>query len=186
MKILKHIILIVIILTALGLLCRGWLYRHLVRYKSVGQRTCYLVTDKNLIDYIETSSCDLKKPFIKDIIELGLSITSQKINFSASKNDNDPNKLIKSETAHCVGYASFYATICNSLLKKYNLANKWTAKRQIGQLYFLGKNIHKYFNSSFFKDHDFVTIENNVTGEIFAVDPVVNDYLHIDFITYVR
>jgi len=54
----------------------------------------------------------------------------------------------------------------------------------VEQLYFLGTNIHKYFNSSFFKDHDFVTIENKTTGEIFAVDPTVNDYLRIDFITY--
>jgi len=29
-----------------------------------------------------------------------------------------------------------------------------------------------------------VTIENKTTGEIFAVDPTVNDYLYIDFITY--
>jgi hypothetical protein len=69
-------------------------------------------------------------------------------------------------------------------LKRYNLADRWTAKPQIGQLYFLGTNIHKYFNSAFFKDHDFVTIENKKTGEILAVDPTVNDYLHIDFITY--
>ena len=36
----------------------------------------------------------------------------------------------------------------------------------------------------FFKDHDFVTIENKETGEIFAVDPSVNDYLFIDFVTF--
>ena len=64
------------------------------------------------------------------------------------------------------------------------MADKWNAKPQIGQLYFLGTNIHKYFNSSFFEDHDFVTIENKSTGEILAVDPTVNDYLNIDFITY--
>jgi hypothetical protein len=29
-----------------------------------------------------------------------------------------------------------------------------------------------------------VTIENKKTGEILAVDPTVNDYLNIDFITY--
>ena len=59
-----------------------------------------------------------------------------------------------------------------------------TAKHQIGQLHYLEINIHKYFNSSFFKNHDFVTIENRETEEIIAVDPTVNDYLYICFITY--
>jgi hypothetical protein len=34
------------------------------------------------------------------------------------------------------------------------------------------------------QDHDFVTIKNNETGEIMAVDQTVNDYLYIDFIIY--
>ena len=29
-------------------------------------------------------------------------------------------------------------------------------------------------------------IENKITGEIYAVDPTVNDYLYIDFITYYK
>jgi len=82
--------------------------------------------------------------------------------------------------------ASFFITTCKYVLKKYNLEDKWIVQQQIGQLYFLGTNVHTYFNSSFFKDHDFVTIENKKTGEIIAVDPTVNDYLFIDNITYVK
>ncbi|GGG62573.1 hypothetical protein GCM10011378_43400 [Hymenobacter glacieicola] len=44
--------------------------------------------------------------------------------------------------------------------------------------------MHKYFNSAFFKDHDFVTIENKRTGKVYAVDPTIDDYLSVDFITY--
>ena len=172
------------VLTTVGLLFRGWFYRHLVTYKSVGQRTNYSATDNKLVDYINASADEQTDPDIEQIIKLGLSITSEQLKFTANKNDTDPNKLITSKTAHCVGYASFFATTCNHLIDKHNLADTWTAKQQVGQLYFLGTNIHKYFNSSFFKDHDFVTIENKTTGEIFAVDPTVNDYLYIDFITY--
>lgn len=184
MKFIKRIFLIIFILTAVGLLFRGWFYRHLVTYKSVGIRTNYLATDEKLTKYIDSSVYRQSEPDIEQIIKLGLKITSKQLNFTDSKNDIDPNKLIRSQTAHCVGYASFFASTCNFLLKKYNLEDKWTAKPQVGQLYFLGANIHKYFSSSFFKDHDFVTIENKKTGEIFAVDPTVNDYLYIDFITY--
>jgi hypothetical protein len=96
----------------------------------------------------------------------------------------DPNKLIFTRTAHCVGYATFFATTCNQLLSEYGVADEWIAKPHAGQLYFLGANVHQYVNSSFFKDHDFVTIENKKTGRIFVVDPTINDYLFIDFVTY--
>lgn len=184
MKIIKRILLTLLVLTTVGLLFRGWIYRHLVTYKSVGHRTNYSATESKLVDYINANTDEQTDHNIEDIIKRGLSITSGQLNFTANKNDTDPNKLITSRTAHCVGYASFFATTCNHLLDKYSLADTWTAKPQVGQLYFLGANIHKYFNSSFLKDHDFVTIENKRTGEIFAVDPTLNDYLYIDFITY--
>ncbi len=184
MKFIKRILITILILIAIGSLFRGWFYRHLVTYQSVGVRTNYSVTDAKLIACINANLDKEANPGIEEIIQLGLSITSNQLNYTSSKNDIDPNKLISSNTAHCIGYASFFATTCNYLLNEYNLANSWTAKPQIGQLYFLGTNIHPYFNSPFFKDHDFVTIENKTTGAIFAVDPTINDYLMIDFITY--
>lgn len=153
-------------------------------YKSVGIRTIYSVKDKKLSELIDATPEKKTEPDIHQIIETGLSITSGQLNFTANKNDIDPNQLINSKTAHCVGYASFFAATCNYLLQKHSLAGKWTAKHQVGQLYFLGTNVHRYFNSSFFKDHDFVTIENTETGEIIAVDPTIHDYLWIDYITY--
>lgn len=186
MKFIKRTLLTILILTTVGLLFRGWFYRHLVTYKSVGLRTNYSATDAKLTDYIHAYIDEETDLDIEQIIKLGLSITSRQLNFTVNKNDIDPNKLISSKSAHCVGYSTFFATTCNYLLKKYNLADRWTAKSQIGQLYFLGINVHKYSNSTFFKDHDFVTIENKTTGEIFAVDPTVSDYLCIDFITYTK
>ena len=189
MKFIKRTLLIILIISTVGLLFRGWFYRHLVTYKSVKIRTNYLATNIKLTDYIDANTDNQTDLDIKQIIKLGLSITSRKLNFTVDKNDTDPNKLIISKTAHCVGYASFFATTCNYLLEKYNLSDTWTAKPQVGQLDFLGTNIHKYFTKffkdpDFIKDHDFVTIENKKTGEILAVDPTANDYLRIDFITY--
>lgn len=183
MKLIKRTFLTIIILTVVGILFRGWLYRHLVTYESVGLRTNYTATDHKFVDFIDKSADDEINQDIKQIIKLGLSITSERLNFTNDKNDIDPNKLINSKTAHCVGYASFFASTCNYLLEKYKLDNKWSAKSRVGEIYFLGANIHKYFSNPFFKDHDFVTIENKITGETFAVDPTITDYLHIDFVT---
>ncbi len=153
-------------------------------YKSLGQRTSYEAKDSELIDFIEGRTDNQENLDVEEVIELALDLTTEQLNFTSSKNHNDPNKLIHSKTAHCVGYASFCSTAINYLLKKYELDNDWQAKPQIGQLYLFGTNVHHYFESAFFKDHDFVLIENKSTGEVFAVDPSLDDYLFIDFVTY--
>jgi hypothetical protein len=186
MKLLKRILLTIFILGIGGVLFRGSIYRFLVTYKSIGERTTYTATNKDLIKYIEVDEDFANTADIKTIVVRASSKTSSQLNYTTSKNGNDPNKLIESKTAHCVGYAAFFATTCNHLLKANDLDHEWVAKAQIGQLYFLGENIHHYFDSPFFKDHDFVTIENSVTGEIISVDPTIHDYLWIDFIRYVR
>ncbi len=186
MKIIKRFFLTILILILVGFIFRGWIYRQLITYKTIGLRKNYLAKDSNLIDLINANDDEKYDTNIKGFIQLALSTTSKQLNFTTDNNETDPNKLITSKTAHCVGYASFFATTCNYLLSKHNLADTWIAKPQIGELYFLGINIHKYFNSPFLKDHDFVTIENTKTGEAFAVDPTINDYLCINFVTHIK
>ncbi|MFN6038610.1 MAG: hypothetical protein ACK452_09085, partial [Bacteroidota bacterium] len=57
-------------------------------------------------------------------------------------------------------------------------------KHHIGHIHFFGFDVHDWFSSKFFQDHDFVSIENKKTGEIYAVDPTAEDYLFIEFIRY--
>jgi hypothetical protein len=182
MKLIKRIALIIFILVTAAYLFRGPLYRLLITYKSIGTRTNYPATNKKLVGYIQVNSDSTKD--ITAIIKQSLSITSHQLCFTATKNDIDPNKLIDSKTAHCVGYAAFFATTCNYLLQKNDLSDQWIAQPRVGQLYLLGININHCINKPFYKDHDFVTIENRNTGETFAVDPTVNDYFNIDFIKY--
>jgi len=182
-KIIKRIFFTILFLAVVGLLFRGWLYRQLVAYKPVAQRPGYSATNAQLIQYIEQNAGDEKDPGIRQIIKLALSLTSRQLNYTAKRNDNDPNKLISSKTAHCVGYAAFCSTTCNYLIRKYNLTGTWRARPEAGLLYFLGINVHPYFSSPFFKDHDFVIIDNLKTGERLAVDPTLNDYSGINFIT---
>ena len=182
MKFVKRLTLTLLIFGTIGFLCREWLYNQFVSYRSIGFRPTYVASNPKLINYLNSDSSKQKNPDIHQIIKQSLSITSGKLNFTTGKNSNDPNKLITSRTAHCVGYASFFSTACNYLLKKDNLSHEWIAKTHVGQLYILGTNIHRYLNSPFLKDHDFVTIENKTTGEVLAVDPTLNDYFGIDFI----
>ncbi len=84
MKLIKQIFLIILILTTVGLLFRGWIYRNLVTYKSVGLRTNYPAKDKKLTDYINANTNIQTDLDIKQIVKLGLSKTSRQLNYVSS------------------------------------------------------------------------------------------------------
>lgn len=187
MRFLKRMACTIGLLVAIGWMFRGWLYTHLLTYRSVGVRAAvYATSHRDLIAYLDSGAKNADKMAIEDLIRRALSLTSEKLHFADNQTDIDPNKLIHSGKAHCVGYAAFFATTCNYLLKKQGLADTWEAKPQIGQLYCLGINVHPYFHSPFFKDHDFVTIENKNSKQIWAVDPTVHDYLGVDFVHFAQ
>lgn len=118
------------------------------------------------------------------MVSLCLSLTSRQLRFTTGKNKTDPNDLISSGTANCIGYAAFFTASCNYLLQKHNLSSTWVVQHRVGKLYLGKTDIHSFFKTAFFKDHDFVTIENKNSGEILAVDPTVHDYLWIEDIGY--
>lgn len=184
MKLIKNTLLVIFIMILLLLSFRGSFYRNLVTYKSLGFKNKQPAYNHELVQYLNGHFDRDSKPTIEEIIDAGLSATSSQLDFTFAKSDVNPNLLIYSKKAHCVGYANFFTTSINYFIKKYKLESTWEASSQIGQLYFLGINLHNYFKSPFFKDHDFVVIKNKKTGQTFAVDPTVHDYFNIDFITY--
>ncbi|PKH52664.1 hypothetical protein CXF68_19010 [Tenacibaculum sp. Bg11-29] len=137
MKILKRILQSILIIVLIGLVFRGSVYRKVITYKSIGERVSYSATNKNLIKYIEENTINAKGPKIEKIIDMGLSATSRLLRFTASKNHIEPNKLINTKTANCIGYATFFSANCNYLLKKYALDNNWIAKPHKGNFIYL-------------------------------------------------
>jgi hypothetical protein len=183
MKILKVSLFVAISLISVAFLFRGFLYRQLVNYKSIEQRKTYAASNKALTDYIQEETTAFKPGNIKEIIKLSLKLTSQRLSYRKANNNIDPNNLIISKNAHCIGYSAFFTSTCNLLLRKYGLADKWNSRQLVGHIYFCGINIHTIFKSPFFKDHDFNIIENSETGEKYFVDPTLNDFLKINFVT---
>lgn len=153
MKLIKRFFIAVIMVLSVGFFFGEQIYNHLITYKSMGVRQTYKASGGALKEYIDSNLTQITEPDINQIVETSLEITASRLNFTTGKNDIDPNKLLVSEKAHCVGYANFFTTSCNYLLTKHNLAGEWKAKTQIGQFYIFGKNIHNYLNSPFLKDH---------------------------------
>ena len=182
MKMLKRIVFAILLLLAAAVLFRGPLYRFVVTYRSIGQRADYAATNGVLLWHMYDHAAQKDSPDVREIIKSSLATTSKLLTFSFSGSDNDPNLLIETLHANCIGYAAMFSAICNYRLKRHGLDDRWVATHEIGQLYLFGLNVHRWFSSPFFKDHDFVIVGNRATGESYAVDPSLNDYLRIDFV----
>jgi hypothetical protein len=161
------------------MLFRGFLYRISVNYLKVDTRNNITLNDKKLIKEIDNRTRD-RILSIEEIIELSNKITSEKLDFTFNKVTSNPNLVCKLEKANCIGYSSLFNSIGNHIVEKQNLTEKYEFKHLVGKLEFFGLDIHKLFNSPFFKDHDFNEIRNKQTNEKKYVDPSLRDYLRIE------
>lgn len=182
-RFLKWILVVVGVVLLCGVVFRGFIYRQLFHYQPIGQRTIYNATRPELIRFIDDATSSFKPEGVEHIVEKSLALTSERLQFRAARNDNDPDKLIRTTQAHCVGYSAFFSAVCNYLLEKYGYSESWSSKPLIGQIYVGQINIHQFASSSFFRDHDFNVIENHHTGERYYVDPTLRDYFYIDYVT---
>lgn len=169
---LKNIFIVLLSLYLGWLLFGGVSFRQFVSYRAVHERNYYPFSFDHVIQSNKT-----KNP--ENIIDRALEVTSEKLSFTFNKCDKDPDKLLKSKRANCVGYAAFFSATCNKLFEQ-NKMNDWSATPMVAQIYLFGVNVHPFISSPFFKDHDFVKIENNRTGERFFVDPSLYDYTGIE------
>ncbi|MFN6039743.1 MAG: hypothetical protein ACK452_14830, partial [Bacteroidota bacterium] len=107
---------------------RQQVYNLIVYYKSVDQRPIYSINNKSLINFINSKSDQKSQPEIRQIIQSSLSLTSEHLSFTTELSNPEPVSLYKIKKANCIGYAAFFSSISDLLLKKHNLNNEWTVK----------------------------------------------------------
>ncbi len=157
---------------------RESIFCALFSYKIDKKRASHKMRAENIIMIINKNN-RYPTTFLSEIINTSQKCTSEKLNFTFAKCNTDPNLLINYGKTNCIGYATFATSICNYLLERQNMKRQWVATPYIAEIYFCDVNIHPFFNSSFFKDHDIVVIENLITHQKFAFDPSLNDYFGI-------
>lgn len=81
--------------------------------------------------------------------------------------------------ASCIGYSAFYSAVLEFLLSEQGEAEMYEVNHVKGRLELFGVDIHQFFRSPFFKDHDYNEIMNKETGERILVDASVEDYFYI-------
>ena len=168
MKLVKIFFFFVLFLLFLTIPFRGFVFRNVVDYHSFKDRK---------ISFGENfKAANFRCKNIDEILDFALKQTSEKLEFKL----NNPGKFMLTGKANCVGYSSFFASYISQLLLKNNLKNEWKVCHKVGKLEFFGIDVHQYFSSPSFKDHDFVVVENLKTKEIIAVDAALYDYTGIE------
>jgi len=178
----KRIFKVIGISILILILFRGIIFRLAIKYNEIGTRPKIEITSGDLMERIERKSKD-KKNDLKSIVEVADEITTTELKFTTNRASNNPNELINTKQANCVGYSAMFNSITNYLIRKNELQNEIEAEHKIGQLELFGINLHQYFESPFFRDHDFNEITDKKTGNKISIDPSVSDYLWINRIS---
>ncbi|MCF8244283.1 MAG: hypothetical protein K9J37_05715 [Saprospiraceae bacterium] len=160
-------------------LIRGWLFRHLVSYHSENERPIFVLTNPSLSQKIENQTVDTS---IQSIVRRSLIFTSDQLRFTFDKCDTDPNLLFASQKTNCTGYAAFFNTTCQTLLRKEKLENRFRVKHLRGKLTVLGFDLHQLTSSPFFRDHDYNVVEDLETGKKLYMDASLQDVIGIGYV----
>ncbi|MBL7794343.1 MAG: hypothetical protein JNK77_18570 [Saprospiraceae bacterium] len=175
----KKALKIIGVLFLMLILFRGSMYRIIIKYNEVGTRPEIEITNINLIEKIESKSANKKIGF-KEIVDVAIEITNKELSFTTNRASNNPNELMNTKQANCVGYSAMFNSIALYLIRKNELQNEIEAEHKIGQLELFGINLHQYFENPFFRDHDFNEIIDKKNGNTILIDPSLSDYLCIN------
>lgn len=169
-------VLYFLLILCLVIFFRQEIFNTLFSYEIVKERNVFNFNNENF----NVKNDKIFNENINEIINDELDKTSKTLNFTFEKCNNDPNKLINSKKANCIGYSAFLSSSIQKELEKNHLEKDWKVEHKVAKIYFLNFNINEYFKSSFFKDHDFVIVENLKTKEQITIDPSLFDYFKID------
>ncbi|MCC6724288.1 MAG: hypothetical protein IT258_07220 [Saprospiraceae bacterium] len=81
-----------------------------------------------------------------------------------------------------MGYAAYFSTVCERLIKRAGLVERYRVKHLRAKISFLGFDLHHLTNDPFFKDHDYNMVEDLKTGSKVFVDASTKDVLGIGFV----
>ncbi len=158
---------------------RGSVYRLIIKYNEIGTRPEIEITNESLIEKIENKSAN-KKMGLKEIVNVAMDIKNKELKFTTNRASNNPNELMNTKLANCVGYSAMFNSIANHLIRMNELQSEMEAEHKIGQLELFGINLHQFFEDTFFRDHDFNEIIDKKTGDKISIDPSVSDCLCIN------
>lgn len=158
-------------------ICRTYLFRIFFSYDTIKERKVLDITNEKLKNRLKETENNTS---VEDLIQNSLKETASTLSFSFDKCDHETDKLVETKKENCIGYSAFLASVIQFKLKQSGLENEWKVQHNVGEIYLVNENINRHFNSGFFRDHDFVTVENVKTNETIGIDATLYDYFRIE------
>jgi hypothetical protein len=153
---------------------KGKIYRACVSYK--------LIRPRKEIPFAIRNHPSKDEKDAPEIIDQSLDKTAQFLSFTTEHCPTEVADLTNGGKTNCIGYANLCAYYCNNELSENGLSVFYKAEPYVAQLYLFGVNIHSFFSSPFWKDHDIVVITQKTNGEKTLADPALYDYAGIGII----
>lgn len=109
-----------------------------------------------------------------------LDLTIKRLSFRKKQLLRDVND-VENNKAHCVGYSAVHSANLNYAFKALGW-QQYTAQHQRGKVFFLGIDLCAYAPSSFFKDHDYVTVMDVPADKLYQTDAGLYEFLDVIWI----
>lgn len=149
-------------------------------YQVLWQRNLgFVVTNASLQQEIKDWLQENQEIDLDDLIDFLLDLTSEYLEFSFTQNNNNPDILITSKKANCIGYASFYASVFQFSIQQAQLQNRYQCQQVVGKIFYLGQDAHQFFDNPFFANHDFIIIQDLENHQTTVIDPSFYAYLGV-------
>ncbi len=177
LKMKKILISLLIILTIF--IYRNEIYNLLFKYQELEIISTQKLNSSYHIGEINNILNSKDWSGIVALNNLLLKYTKRTLSYGTKQTTNNINKFKKGTKAHCVGYAAFHNAVLNYTLNLLNIKN-YRVYHIRGEIEFLGINLNKLSNSSFFKTHDFVKIVNMKNGKYYYCDPSLFEFSKIN------
>ena len=169
MRIFWRFLLVILVALLVMWFFRAAAYRSLVRYEVVGQR---LPVRALAFSTPEPAGLDRA-------LAVAMDSTAARLYFSTGKVSSNPALLMQGGPANCIGYAALCAALIKGQLEAADLGDRYVVEAVIGKLYVGDQDLHAFFTSPFWKDHDVVRITDLTSNEVIVLDPTLYDHIGI-------
>lgn len=157
---------------------RTQIFNLLVEYNPEHQIETIKITDSYWtakVDKIIASNAYDGMPELNDLI---VKLIASKLQFGKNQEVKSPNNFRQGSIAHCVGYSALHASLLTYAINKID-SSSYKISHIRGKIKFLGYSLTSNQNGSFYKDHDFVKIENISINKHYYSDAALYEYFKI-------
>jgi hypothetical protein len=176
----KRYYLLVFIL--LLVLFRGQLFRLCVHYEAAGERTILAVNNQDLQREIEDWAAENPAASVKKRIAYSRKLTAKSTAFVMRSASGHPDDVYVSGQANCVGYARLFAGVLEEVNKAIGDDRVISQAVLVGELSLFGQSLHQLSDDPFWRDHDYNSVTDLESGEVYLLDVTLYDYLGIRWV----